>query len=376
MLYHHNPVRRHWLLVAVVLAAAVVLLASADRVVLAQDATPTATPPSVIDPTPTPTSPPPPTNTPAPTDTPAPAPTPTPTLTPTPTATPPPTHTPEPTWTPAPTWTPVPTSTPPPTATPVPTETAVPVQRPTVPGGAVFINCGSGEPCIDLHSSHTSISVDDTAQLSFTLSNALSKPQMIARLTLEMPSGWSMDGEGFANKCSGICTANYTIATGDQRYIEVAAYPNHTGLFRLEGRVEFVYAGEQDSNLVTQDVRIQVNPGPGGNQNRTQPLPTSPPPVVAPPVAPPAVAPTPLIITQAPPPPIVVTSPPIVVTAPPAAPEVGVSAGCFAPPPESAGVVEPSLLLLLGLLVPVGLGAKLRNRIGNRIRNRIRIWRK
>ena len=377
MLYPIIPARRHWLLAAIVLAAAVVLLASADRVVLAQDPTPTATPPSVIDPTPTPTSPPVPTNTPAPTDTPAP--TATPTLTPTPTATPPPTHTPEPTWTPAPTWTPVPTSTPPPTATPVPTETPVPVQRPTVPGGPVFINCGSGEPCIDLHSSHTTISVDDTAQLSFSLSNALSKPQMIARLTLEMPSGWSMDGEGFANKCSGICTANYTIATGDQRYIEMSAYPNHTGLFRLEGRVEFVYAGEQDSNLVTQDVRIQVNPGPGGNQNRTQPLPTSPPPVAppaVPPVAPAAAQPaaptsTPevIIITQPAP-------PPIVVTATPSQPPVGVSAGCFAPPPESAGVVEPSLLLLLGLLVPVGLGAKLRNRIGNRIRNRIRNWRK
>ena len=371
MLDYISAGRRHWLLVAVVLAVAVVVLASADRVALGQDATPTATPPVVVDPTPTPTVPP----TPLPTDTPAP--TATPTLTPTPTATPPPTHTPLPTWTPPPTWTPVPTSTPPPTATPVPTETAVPVQRPTVPGGTVFINCGRGEPCIDLHSSHTSITVDDTAQLSFSLSNALSKPLMIARLTLELPSGWSMDGEGFANKCSGICTANYEIATGDQRYIEVAAYPNHTGLFRLEGRVEFVYAGEQDSNLVTQDVRIQVNPGAAGNEIRLTPVPTSPPPVAppaaaAPPGAPPVAA-TPAVI--------IVTQPPLVVTAPPQAPAqpatpVGVSAGCFAPPAERAGVVEPSLLLLLGLLVPVGLGARLRGRIGSGIRNRIRIWRK
>ena len=42
-----------------------------------------------------------------------------------------------------------------------------------------------------------------------------------------------MDGEGFADKCSGLCSANYTIATGEQEFIEVTAYPNHTGKFRL-----------------------------------------------------------------------------------------------------------------------------------------------
>ena len=122
----------------------------------------------------------------------------------------------------------------------------------------MFINCGRGEPCIDLHSSHTDITVDDTALLSFSLSNGLAKPRMLARLTLELPSGWSMDGEGFANKCSGLCTANHEIATGDQQYIEVTAYPNHTGVFRLEGRVEFVYDGETESQFVTQDVRVNV----------------------------------------------------------------------------------------------------------------------
>lgn len=361
-MFDHSPARRHSLaigtalLAAILLAVAVVLLAAADRA-WAQEATPTptATPPVVVDPTPTPTPTPPPTNTPAPT--------PTPTATPLPTNTPQPTNTPEPTWTPVPTWTPGPTSTPPPTATPVPTETPVPVQQLTVPGGTVFINCGRGEPCIDLHSSHTQISVDDTAQLSFTLSNGLAKPRMIARLTLELPSGWLLDGEGFANKCSGLCTANHEIATGDQKYIEVTAYPNHTGTFRLEGRVEFVYDGEMESNLVTQDVRIRVNPGARGNEMRELPLPTSPPP--PPPTAIPAQQ---LPTATAAPPVIIITQAPPANNPPPSQPEVGVSAGCFAPPPESAGVVEPSLLFLMGLLVPVGLWAKLRSRFRNRRR--------
>ena len=43
-------------------------------------------------------------------------------------------------------------------------------------------------------------------------------------------------------------------------------------------------------------------------------------------------------------------------------PEVGVTGGCFAPPPNSPGVVDPSLLLIAGLLLPAGLYAKLRRR--------------
>ena len=252
---------------------------------------------------------------------------------------------------------PVPTTTPPPTAAPVPTNTPVPVQQHTAPGGAVFINCGRGEPCIDLHSSHTQITVDETAQLSFSLSNGLAKPSMLARLTLELPSGWSMDGEGFANKCSGICTANHEIATGDQRYIVVNAYPNHSGIFRLEGRVEFVYAGEQESNFVTQDVRITVTPGAGDN-NRSEPLRSSPsqPTLQTATLAEQGLMPAPQQPTSTP----VV----IVVTQAPGSstggqtPQTGTTGtiGCFAPPPEAPGMVDPSLLLA-GLLIPAGIVA-------------------
>ena len=181
-----------------------------------------------------------------------------------------------------------------------------------------------------------------------------------------------MDGEGFANKCSGICTATHEIATGDQQYIEVTAYPNHTGVFRLEGRVEFVYDGETESQFVTQDVRVNVHAGSGGNENRSQPLPTSPPQPTAPaapaaPVAPapqqqsaPAAQPTPQVI--------VVTQAPAQAQAPAGGggqapqqpqPAVGVTGtgGCLAPDPNDAGVVDPTLLLA-GLLLPAGILAR------------------
>ena len=134
----------------------------------------------------------------------------------------------DPTETPAPTYTPLPTEPPQPTYIPLPT--AVP-QQPAQPysGTTPFINCGPGEPCIDLHSSHTSISVDDKAQLSLSVTNALNKPNMTVRLLLEIPSGWEVDGEGFAERCSGVCNAVYDVYTAQQELIQITAYPNHTG---------------------------------------------------------------------------------------------------------------------------------------------------
>ncbi len=337
---------------AVLVAVAAVFLWHSDAgTALAQDGTPAAIPDTPVPPTPTPT--------------------PEPTATLVPTATPEPTNTPEPTWTPVPTWTPEPTNTPHPTNTPLPTNTPpptftpVPVNPQVAPGGTIFINCGPGEPCIDLHTSHTNISVDERALLSFSIVNSLGKPAMLTRLILELPSGWSMDGEGFADKCSGLCSANYNVATGEQRFIEVTAYPNHTGSFRLEGRIEWNYAGTSEILHLARDVQIKVNPGSGGNESRVEPLPTAAPPQAAPPqAAPPAPAAT---QPQAPPP--AATQP----QAPPPAPTQqerptnGVGGGiCNVNASQGPTAFDPSLLLVAGLLMPAGLAA----RLGYRLRRR------
>lgn len=187
--------------------------------------------------------------------------------------------------------------------------------------------------------------MDEIAQLSFSLSNGLGKPPMTARLTLDLPSGWSMDGEGFADKCSGICTASYIIATDDQRYIEISAYPNHTGTFLLKGRVEFTYDGEEQSHFVKQEVHITVTP----------PQPTT---------APAAQQATPTAIVATPAPAAQQATPTAIVATPGPAggggpePEAGGNGGCNAPPPDAPGVVEPSLLLA-GLLLPAGILVRL-----------------
>ena len=295
-----------------------------------------------------------PTETPAPTSTPEPQPT----DTPQPTATPQPlaTDTPQPTYTPAPTYTPLPTEPPQPTYTPLPT--AVP-QQPAQPysGTTPFINCGPGEPCIDLHSSHTSISVDDKAQLSLSVTNALNKPNMTVRLLLEIPSGWEVDGEGFAERCSGVCNAVYDVYTAQQELIQITAYPNHTGSSRIAGRIEWRYAGEDSLYHITRDVPIRVTAGVSGNQQRQQPIPAfQQQPYV------PQGAPAPALSAaqqqagqqQAAPAQQQNTDP-------------GGAASCsLAPAPNG---VDPSLLLVAGLIVP-GIAVRFRWRPG-RARNRV-----
>ena len=140
-------------------------------------------------------------------------------------------------------------------------------------GTTPFINCGPGEPCIDLHSSHSSISVDDKAQLSLSVTNALNKPNMTVRLLLEIPSVWEVDGEGFAERCSGVCNAVYDVYTAQQELIQITAYPNQTGSSRIAGRIEWHYAGEDTLHHITRDVPIRVTAGANGNQQRQQPIP-------------------------------------------------------------------------------------------------------
>ena len=157
-----------------------------------------------------------------------------------------------------------------------------------------------------------------------------------------------MDGEGFADKCSGICIASYEIAPGDQRYIEISAYPNYTGDFRLKGRVDFTYKGAKEIHFVASGVRINVTPA--------QPmavviLATQAP--ATPTAQLPTARPTAIIVAQAP-----------AGGSGGQSPEAGGGCGYGAEQPDGAGVVDPSLLLPAGILVRMGIGRRRGGRDG------------
>ena len=300
-----------------------------------------------------------------PTETPASASTPEPQSTDTPqppasTSTPEPlvTDTPLPTYTLQPTYTPLPTEPPQPTYTPLPTP--VP-QQPAQPysGTTPFINCGPGEPCIDLHSSHTSISVDDKAQLSLSVTNALNKPNMTVRLLLEIPSGWEVDGEGFAERCSGVCNAVYDVYTAQQELIQITAYPNQTGPYRIAGRIEWRYAGEDNLYHITRDVQVRVTPGTSGNEQRQQPIPA----FQAQPYVPQG-APAPVLSAAQQQP---AQQQPVPAPQQNTDPGTNGGGGCGLTPEPNG--VDPSLLLVAGLILP-GIAVRFGWRPG-RARNRV-----
>ena len=228
-------------------------------------------------------------------------------------------------------------------------------------GTTPFINCGPGEPCIDLHSSHSSISVDDKAQLSLSVTNALNKPNMTVRLLLEIPSVWEVDGEGFAERCSGVCNAVYDVYTAQQELIQITAYPNQTGSSRIAGRIEWHYAGEDTLHHITHDVPIRVTAGANGKPTiASSPFRRSNQPYVA--------QGAPALVPSAAQQQTGQQQPAQQQQAAPAQQQNTDPGASYSLAPESNSV-DPSLLLVAGLIVP-GIALRFRWRPG-RARNRV-----
>ena len=168
--------------------------------------------------------------------------------------------------------------------------------------------CKVGETCAYLHTTHTEISVGESADMTYTVSNS-SNHLVTARLTLELPSGWSLQGEGFADKCSGgTCTETIEVPARDQQYIAMIATPNNDGPFELVGRAEYIRPGQEiPYNHSRQTISINVLPNEAGPapppaaEGTATPTPAAtvtatPPPTEAPaPSATPTVLPVPLM---------------------------------------------------------------------------------
>ena len=152
--------------------------------------------------------------------------------------------------------------------------------------------CPAQEACAYLHTTHTRIQAGDSAEMTYAVSSPLNTG-VTTRLTLELPSGWSIDGEGFADKCSGICTAIHEVPAGDQKSIAITAYANHPGQFDLEGRAEYVrqengrlvtYAHSQDTVTITVLERESAPREQLAPTNTPTPMPTATPNPTATPV--------------------------------------------------------------------------------------------
>ena len=135
--------------------------------------------------------------------------------------------------------------------------------------------CKVGETCAYLHTTHTEISVGESADMTYTVSNS-SNQLVTARLTLELPSGWSLEGEGFADKCSGgTCTETIEVPARDQQYIAMLATPNNDGPFELEGRAEYIRPSREiPYNHSRQTITINVLPNKAAPTSQPAPAAT------------------------------------------------------------------------------------------------------
>ena len=126
-------------------------------------------------------------------------------------------------------------------------------------------------PLIDIHADRTETDVGQPVQFTLSIINRILQADMSVLLTLQVPSGWSIVGEGFADNCSSQCTASYRVLAGKQRHIEFTGRPNQVGNFTLMGNIEWFYEGEE-SQVYEDTKTIPITVRGGG-----QPPPTPPP---------------------------------------------------------------------------------------------------
>ena len=100
------------------------------------------------------------------------------------------------------------------------------------------IPCEPKQPCAYLHTSHTKTAVNEPATISLTIYNPLDD-HITAQLIARVPSGWQVQSENFAERCSGICNLTYPVAARQQEFIEIFATPNNAGNYVFEANVEW-----------------------------------------------------------------------------------------------------------------------------------------
>ena len=145
-----------------------------------------------------------------------------------------------------------------------------------------------GQPTVNLHATRTEVRLGEPVRLQLSVVNSIARPVMTLKLILQVPSGWSMSGTGFAGSCTGQCTATYDVASCDQRAIDIEMQPNQSGSFTVESQMEWWF-GNDLSTLDGKEVSLPLTVidggmARGGGVPTAVVAPTSPPP--APPVIP------------------------------------------------------------------------------------------
>ena len=107
------------------------------------------------------------------------------------------------------------------------------------------IECKLDEPCAYLHATHTLAAIQEEVKINLALYNPLER-NIVAQLRLVVPQGWNVESNAFAERCSSVCNDTDVISPGEQKFIELFATPNNSGIFEFTGSV--VWEAERDSD--------------------------------------------------------------------------------------------------------------------------------
>ncbi len=131
---------------------------------------------------------------------------------------------------------------------------------------------------VQLHGEKTDVSLGEDIQMRLSAVNLINKPRMHVQVIILPPSGMTVTSSEFSKSGAGQFTADYELAPGDLRDIEVKIKSNQVGEFEVQGRIVY-YFDEDSAHAEDQTLRLPIRvresqqPTPAQTQNNWNWLP-------------------------------------------------------------------------------------------------------
>lgn len=130
---------------------------------------------------------------------------------------------------------------------------------PEIPA-SLQLECLNSRPCAVIHADRTSIQYGESVETTLTLHNR-GDAEIIATLTLNPPSGWSLAPGDFGDCSGGGCTKRARIPAGENADLAIQAKPNEPASAAAEGifngSADYHPSGQPDEKA-THDIAIAV----------------------------------------------------------------------------------------------------------------------
>lgn len=110
---------------------------------------------------------------------------------------------------------------------------------------------------VQLHGEKTDVELGEDIQLRLSAVNLINKPKMHVQVIILPPSGMSVTSSEFSKSGAGQFTADYELAPGDLRDIEVKIKTNQVGEFEVQGRIIY-YFDDDSAHAEDQTLRLPI----------------------------------------------------------------------------------------------------------------------